>query len=202
LKDGLLSVLKFFGFLLVLPLVIASVFAFQREVLSIPAGKEQWFLWGAAIFLLIFLFLYNFKDVYIFGQNIVSNLLKFYQPLSAVGGFILPLYTVLLSCLYLILNVIGITGRYEGYLILCIGFSVALHIVLTAQQMYESDGSPIKAQYLLAFGLALVVNLIIISLLLTIAIPDFSFLDFFKDLSAHTVAYYQAIYKVLFVSPS
>lgn len=202
MKEGLMMILKFFSFLLILPLVIASVLAFQTQALGLSASKEQWLLWGAVIFILLYLFLYNFKEVYTFGQTIVSNLVKFFEPLVSVAGLIVPIYTILIVCGYLFVHVFDTTGQYEGYILLVMGFSVAMHIILTAHQLYEADSSPLKAQYLFSFGLALIVNLFVIALLLSFAIAEFSFVGFFKALSSHTASYYQAIFKALFVSSS
>ena len=199
MKEGLLAIVKFFLFLLILPLLIATGSAFQTQILGLPVHKEQWLLWGAVVFVLLHLFLYSFKEVYTFGQTVVSNLLKFFEPLAAIGGLLVPIYTVLAICLYLVLNVLGLTAKYERILLLILGFSVAMHIVLTARQMYEADSNPIKAQYLSVFALVLVANLFIIALLLGLAVPEFSFVAFVQALAHHTASYYHAIYKVLFV---
>ena len=200
MKEGILSVLKFFVFLLVLPLIVASVLAFQIQILGVPVHKEQWILWGVVIFILIYLFLYNLKEVYVFGQTIVSNILKFFEPLASIGGFIIPIYTILIICVYLILNIMNLSSRYEPWLLLALGFSVAMHIVLTANQLHEGDSSPVKGQYFLGFGFALLTNIMVIALLLGIVIPEFSFIGFFNSLSHHTVHFYQMIYKTLFVN--
>ena len=202
MKQGLIVILKFLAFLLILPLTIASVLAFQNQILSIPAVQEQWFLWGVVIFLLVYVFLYNFKEVYVFGQSIVGGLFKFFQPLANIAGLIIPIYTILALSVFLIVHVVDVSAKYEGYLLLVLGFSVAMHIVLTALQLYEADSSSIKGEYLFNFGLALVANLFIMSLLLGFAIPEFSFVGFLKTLSGHTASYYTAIYRLLFVSPT
>jgi hypothetical protein len=202
MKDGLLMIVKFFFFLLLLPVIIAAVLAFQFQVFAIPAPKEQWLLWGMVLFVLVYLFLYNFKEVHSFGQTTVSNLLKFYQPLSAVGGLIIPIYAMLVVCVFLIINVLGLGEKYQHYGLLALGFTVAMHIVLTAQQMYEEDKSALKAQYLFGFGSALVVMLLIISLLISVVVADFSFINFISSLSSKATIYYKAIYRILFVSPT
>ncbi|MBI4308961.1 MAG: hypothetical protein HY591_01375, partial [Candidatus Omnitrophica bacterium] len=142
-----------------------------------------------------------FEEVYTFGQTIVSNLLKFLGPVVNAAGLTIPIYTVLIICVYLILNIVGVAARYERALLLALGFSAAMHMVLTARQLYESDSSPIKAHYLFAFGLAFVANLCIISLLLVLVVPEFSFPGFLKVLSHQAVSYYKAIYRAIFVSP-
>ena len=82
MKEGLLGILKFFFFLLIMPLIVASVLAFQSQVLDLPVVKEQFFLWGAVSFVLVYLFVYNLKEVYVFGQTVVMNLLEFIKPFT------------------------------------------------------------------------------------------------------------------------
>jgi hypothetical protein len=202
MKEGFLGVLKFFLFLLILPTVIAAVLSFQGVVLGLPVVKEQWFLWGVAIFVITYLFLYDFKHIYDFGHMGVANLFKGLGPSSHFIAFILPIYTLIIVTMYFILKLATNGSQYEGPLTVILGFSVAMHVVLTAHQLYEADSTPLKSQYLVCFAAALVVNLIVISLLLGVAIPEFSFMTFLKGFWNKTAYYYQMIYRVLFISPS
>ncbi len=197
MKEGFLAVLKFFLFLLLLPLIVSTAMAFQSEVLSLPVPKESWFLWGAGVFVLTFLFVYNFNEVYILGQTIVTNLLKFAQPLVQIGALIIPIYTVLIVCISLLLHVLGKAGPFSFWIIFTLAFSVAMHLVVTAHQLYEADTSPLKSHYLLVFGLAFIANLCIMSLLIGLVIPEYSFLDFFNVLSHQAWASYYKIYRTL-----
>lgn len=202
MKEGLLSIVKFFCFLLILPLLLACTLSFYHFLLVIPPIKLHWLYWGTGIFVLLFLFLYHFQEVYQAGQGIVVKLLGLLGPASNPASLIFPLYGVLFICLFLILNVMGLAVRYEGYLLLVISFSLSMHLVLIARQLFDEDNGPIKANYLLSFSLALIVNLCLFVLLLTLVIPECLPADFFKTFFAHTAKYYQYIYKLLFVSPS
>jgi|GEM_PF-2287935 len=201
MKQGVLALLKVVVFLFLLPLVIAAVGAFQFQILAMPARKEEWFLWGVVVFLLIYLFFYNFKEVQVFGQGIVSGIAKPLGPWAQHAGMVIPVYTLLLLGLYLLVGLFGFKGRSEEYLLLLLGFSIAMHIVLTAHQLYEADNQPIKAHYFLVFSLVLVASLFVISLLLGISIREFSFVEFLKSFSHRAGSHYSAIYKLLFVSP-
>ncbi len=201
MKEGLLTILKFFCFLLILPLIVAVVLAFQSQILGLPVASEQWFLWGVVVFVGIYLFLYHFREVYDFGQNITVSLFKFYQPLASISPMVISIYTVLLVCLCLVLNIIGLGAPYEKYLVLALGFTTAMHLVMTAQYLYEADSGPIKAHYFLVFGASLVAYLFILSVLLGCTVSGFSFLDFLGALAGHTKDYYQHIYRALFVAP-
>ena len=64
MKEIFWAILKIFGFLLILPLIIASFIAFQTQILVLPVNKEAWVLWGAGTYVALNLFVYDFKAVY------------------------------------------------------------------------------------------------------------------------------------------
>ena len=202
MKEGLLSIVKFFCFLLIIPLIAACALSFESYLLVLPAIKLHCLYWGAGIFVAFFLFLYHFQEVYQGGQGVVVKLIGLLGPAAAPVSLVLPVYGIVLICLYLILNVLGLAARYEGYLLLIISFSLVMHLVLVARQLYDEDGGPLKANYLLSFGVAFMANLCIFVLLLKLVIPECTVAAFFKSFLAHATSYYQYIYKLLFVSPS
>ena len=87
----------------------------------------------------------------------------------------------------------------QPYFLFAIAFTIAMHLILTAHEIYESDNSILKAHYLFTFGAVLIVNLFIISLLLAWAIPEYSFVGFVKSLASQTFHLYTSVYKILFV---
>ncbi len=198
MKQGLLTILKFFLFLLILPFVVACVLAFQDQVLGVPVHKEQWLLWGIAAYTVLHLFLYNFKEVYGFGRFIVAKIFSFLGPSAHMAGAVIPIYALLVICLGLLLNALG-HGAYERLILFLLAFVVALHIIGTAQQLYESDPSSMKSQYLVSFGLILAANLIILAAVIIPLLPEFSFIAFIKSMAHRTIVYYTHVYKVLFV---
>ena len=198
MKQGLLTILKFFLFLLVLPLVVACVLAFQDQFLGVPVHKEQWLLWGVAAYTVLHLFLYDFKEVYGFGRSVVAKIFSFLGPSADMVGAVIPIYAVLVICLGLVLNALGY-GAYERLVLFLLAFAAALHIIGTARQLYESDPSPMKGQYLVSFGLVLSANLIILAAVIIPLLPEFSFIAFIKSLAHRIAVYYTYVYKVLFI---
>ena len=200
MKEGLLTILKFFLFLLILPFIIACALAFQAQVLGVPVNKEAALLGGTAVYVVLHLFLYNFKQVYLFGRSLVARLFSFMGPSAEMAGAVIPIYAVLVICIGLLLRATGYAG-YERFVLFVLAFVYALHIVGTAQQMYEADPSPLKSQYLVSFGLVWAANVIILAAVLVPLVPEFSFVAFITSLAEHTVLYYKFIYKVLFIAP-
>ena len=195
MKEIFLSVLKVIGFLLILPLIVASYVAFQNQILCLPAHKEVWVLWGAGSYVALNLFVYDFGNVYVYGKSLVEKILTFFQP----AGYVVPIYSIFLIIVYVISLLLGRGASLQPYFLFAIAFTLAMHLVLTAHEIYESDSSVLKAHYLFTFGTVLIVSLFIISLLLAWAIPEYSFVGFIKSLASQTTHLYRSIFKALFV---
>jgi hypothetical protein len=177
-----------------LPLIIAFFIAFQGQILSLPVNKEAWVLWGAGSYVALNLFVYDFKNVYDFGKSLVEKMFTFFKP----AGYMLPVFSVFLIIIYIIALILGRTSL-QPYFLFAIAFSLAMHLILTAHEIYQSDNSALKAQYLLIFGAIFIINLFIMSLLLAWAIPEYSLMGFFKSVTSQTFHLYTSVYKMLFV---
>ncbi len=199
MKEGLLSFLKIIFFLLCLPLIFAVSLAFQTHLLNLPADKEAWLLLGAGVYVLSNFFLYDLKDIFLWGQGLTSKLFGFMGPLVAPLSLAVPIYAVTIVLVYLFLILLGKAPFYEGVFLFSLGFSLIMNLVMLARQLHEADGSPLKAQYFFSFSLFYVVNLCLMALLLSWIIPEFSLVAFIKSLSYHTSHLYKEVYRLLFV---
>lgn len=195
MKDVLLVILKIVGFILILPLIIAALIAFQNQILTLPLKKEVWILWGAGSYVAVNLFVYDFKNAYDFGKSIIEKILTFFKP----AGYIVPIYSIFLIFFYVIAIILGKGVSLQPYFLFAIAFTLAMHLILTARDIYDSDSSILKAHYLFTFGIVFIVNLCIISLLLVWAIPESSFISFIKTFSSQTCHFYKLVYKALFI---
>jgi hypothetical protein len=184
--------------LLILPLIIAFFIAFQTRILSLPVNKEAWMLWGAGSYVALKLFVYDFKSVYTSGNSLVEKMMPFLKP----AGYVVPIYSVFLIILYVIALLLGRGASLQPYFLFALGFTIAMHLILTAHEIYEADSSLFKAHYFLTFGAILIISLFLISLLLAWVIPEYSFVAFIKSLASQTGHLYRSIYKALFVDSS
>ena len=195
MKEIFWAILKILGFLLILPLIIASFIAFQTQILSLPVNKEAWVLWGAGSYIALNLFVYDFKSIYDSGKSLVEKMLTFFKP----AGYVVPVYTVFLIILFVLALILGCGTFLRPYFLFAIAFTLAMHLILTAREIYQSDHSILKAHYLFTFGAVLIVILFIMSLLLAWVIPEYSFVGFIKSLASRTYHLYTAGYRTLFV---
>jgi len=198
MKEVFWAILKILGFLLFLPLIIASFIAFQNQILGLPVKKEVWLLWGAGTYIGLNLFIYDFKDVYAFGKSLVEKVLASIKP----AAYVIPFYSICLIVIYVIALILGRGSSLQPYFLFSIAFTLAMHLIMTAHEIYDSDSSILKAHYLFTFGAILIISLFIISLLLAWAIPEYSFIGFIKSLASQTFHLYKFVYKALFVDSS
>jgi hypothetical protein len=192
------SILRICGFLLILPLIIAFFIAFQTQILSLPVNKEAWVLWGAGSYIALNLFVYDFKNVHDSGKSLVEKILTNFRP----AGYVVPPFTIFLIIIYGIALLLGRGAFLQPYFLFAIAFTFAMHLILTAHEIYQSDNSVLKAHYLLTFGVVLIANLFIISLLLAWVIPEYSLMGFIKSLASRTFHLYTSFYQGLFVDSS
>jgi hypothetical protein len=197
-KEIFWSILKIFGFLLGLPLIIAFFIAFQTQILSLPVNKEAWVLWGAGSYIALNLFVYDFKRAYDFGKSHVEKVFTFFKP----AGYVVPVFSILFIVVYVIAMILGRGPSLQPYFLFAIAFTLAMHLVLTAHEIYQSDNSVLKAHYLFTFGAVLIANLLMMSLLLAWVIPEYSLMGFINSLVSHTSHLYTSVYKMLFVDSS
>ena len=198
MKEIFLVILKILGFLLLLPLIIAFFIAFQTQILSLPVNKEVWMLWGAGSYTVLNLFVYDFKKPYDLGKSLVEKMITFFKP----AGHVVPIYTLFLIIIYVFALILGHGPSLQPYFLFAIAFSIAMHLILTAHEIYEADTSVFKAHYLITFGAILIANLFVVSLLLAWVIPEYSFVGFIKSLASRTFHLYTSVYKALFVDLS
>jgi hypothetical protein len=199
MKEGFIAFFKIFLFALFLPLIIAVTLSFQTHLLGLPVEKEVWLLWGAGSYVLANFFLYNFKDVYLWGQGLTAKIFSFFQPAVTVASLVVPIYTVSIIIIYVVLMIMGKAYFYEKIFLFLVGFTLAMNLIMAAHQMHEEDKGPLKAQYFIGFSALYFVSLCLMALLLAWVIPEFSLIAFGKSLVYHTTHLYKEAYRLFFV---
>ncbi len=196
--ERILVILKFIFAILLLPLVIATVVALQGEIGRFDAGLHQSILLGTLAYVLMKFFVYDFDAVYKFGQNIVSTCFQFLKPVMNFAPYVIPIYTILGIVAYAIVHMMGRMDAYAGMFFAVIAFTFAMHIILTAQDLYAKDSIAGKPNYFFSMGLIFVVDVFFMALLMSLVGKGFSFVHFFQELSASSLHIYIAIFKQLF----
>jgi hypothetical protein len=200
--EKMLVVLKFIFALLLLPLVIGTVIALQAEVGLIDPRLQQAVNFGTLAYVILKFFVYDFDAVYKFGQNIVGGCFQFLKPVMNFAPYVIPIYTIIGIVVYTILNVTGQAGGAGDMgpvFFAVIAGSFAMHIILTAQDLYAKDTIPGKPNYFFSMGLIFIVDVFFMAILLSLAGKGFSFVHFFQGLSNTSGQIYGAVFDQLFV---
>ncbi|MDE1921695.1 MAG: hypothetical protein KGI24_09680 [Candidatus Omnitrophica bacterium] len=195
MKAILWSILKIACFLLIVPLLAAFVIAFQNRILSLPAHQSACLLWGAGVYVAANLFIYDFKKAHDLGKNLVEKMTAFFKP----AAYVVPAYALVAILIYVVAVALGRGSAIQPYFLFVLGFAFTMHLVLTAHEIYGSDNSFFKSEYLIIFPAVFMASLIIMSLLLAMLLREYSFVGFFKSLASHAAHFYQTFYRFLFV---
>lgn len=199
MTERILVVLKFITAALLLPLVVGTVMALQGEIAKFDPALQQAIHTGTLAYVLMKFFVYDFDAVYKFGQGIVGGCFQFLKPVMNFAPYVLPIYTIIGIIAYAIVNITGKMGAWGPLFFMVIAFTFAMHIVLTAQDLYSKDSTPGKPDYFFAMALIFIVDVFFLSLLMSLAGKGFSFVSFFKGLSTVSGDIYVAVFRQLFI---
>jgi len=175
MADFIVTLLKFFLAVLMLPIVIASFVAFESHLATYPSSYAEFFRWGIVGFLVTFLFLYQFWGVYEFGQEIMQSVFTVFTPINKVLARLVPFYLTIILVLFYINKLLMGAPKVSHYYMFFVGFAFAMHILLTAQEMQEEEKTPIKPTYFFWMSLCFMVVLALTVLLFDLVFDKWSF---------------------------
>ncbi|MBF0331737.1 MAG: hypothetical protein HQL17_07345 [Candidatus Omnitrophica bacterium] len=199
MAERIMIILKFVFAVLLLPLVMATVFALQTEIARFDPKLQEAIISGTLAYVLMKFFVYDFDAVYKFGQSIVGACFQFLKPVMNFAPYVIPIYTIIAIVAYAIVHLMGNMEAYAGMFVAVIAFTFAMHVVLTAQDLYTKDSLAGKPNYFFAMSLIFIVDVFFMALLMSLVGKGFSFVHFFQGLSTASGDIYMAVFKQLFV---
>lgn len=209
--------------ILLLPVAVATSLAFSGQLSQVKSfeGLPGYFLKGVAIYLIMHLVLYKPNYFYVLGHEIAHAIATFICGgqvsafrISARGGGVLttksnffialfpyffPTYTLFIWLSYFLVSLFRDIAVYSPHLLFLIGFSLTLHLVMTIETMKVKQSDILKSGYLFSVSLIYVLNVILVSLILSVIFGDFSFSSFFHLVVDESANSYYAIYEYLFL---
>ena len=209
--------------LLPVALAITSAFAAQLGQLQIEKlqGLPAYFLKGVIIYLIIHLILLKPNYLYVLGHEIAHALATFICggrvssfSVSGRGGGVLttksnffialfpyffPTYTIFFSLVYFLFSLFRDVSGYVPHFLFVVGFTLTLHLVMTIDTLKVKQSDIFKTGYFFSVSLIYVLNLFLVSLILSLVFPDFSFPNLFYATGQHAGDIYYGIYEYLFL---
>lgn len=192
------SMVKFVLSVLLLPVVWASSVTFHQYVNRLPGTDGDFFFWGMFSFACIFLFFYQFWGVYEFGQRMVSGSLQFTSPANHFIAKIVPFYVTLILLLFYAVKHFLNMDHYDHYFMYFAGFTLTMHVLLTAQELQETEKVFIKPAYLFTMVSAFILMIFFVVLLFNLILKEFTFLDFVGTMMSDALGVYQFVLRNIF----
>ncbi len=198
LKDKVVDVLKGIFAALLIPLVFSITFSFSSEMETLKHRYFAIFFNGVATYLIMYLFVFDFQGVYRYGQKLVTEIFKFLDPLVGVASYFLPIYSLLLLILYYIAGFFLKEKSFGPMFVFFVGFTFAMHMILTAKDLKEEDSNPVKTNYFFFMSIIYIANMFLLALMCTLVMPKFTFAAFFNDLTIKAANIYGRAFGQLF----
>jgi hypothetical protein len=129
----------------------------------------------------------------------VATVFQFLKPLVNFAPYVLPIYTLAIVIVYGILSLTGrMQGEWQGIFLFLLAFTFTMHIVLTAQDLYNKDSLAGKPNYFFGMSLVYIVDVFLMALVMSLAVKGFSFPHFFESLTGMSFKIYAAVFHQLF----
>jgi hypothetical protein len=196
MKGGLLSLLKGILALLLIPFVVAVTLSFQQS-LQVVKYLPHYFALGVYVYIFLHFFIVIPRPIHSFGQKLCSEIFLFSPFLSSALPVAIPTWTCLFVLIFSLAKWIFGFHEMESTLMFLMGFTLAMHVILAAEEVYKADSNKIKLQYFFNTELAYVINLLVVALLIEILFPSFSYQQFLSDIFDHSLRLYQFTYHKL-----
>lgn len=198
MKETFLYLFKIVAAALLFPSVIGATSALLTAYSAFDISVRGMLQSGFGFYLFCRLFVYDFSHVYLFGQRVVASLCGFFKPLMSAAPFVFPVYTFFVSLGYMLATALGQIEFFRPALLFLLAFTLGMHIIMTAGDLYAKDNVPGKPDYFFAISLIYLVDLFLAALLSGLIFPGFSFLEFFQGTADKSAAIYLKIFRQLF----
>ena len=214
------KILKMVAGVLAVPLMFAVTHAFYTNVTQVSelSGILQYFIWGVVSYVVLHLLFYKPTFVYVLGHEAVHAIMAWVMggkvhsfQVSKEGGsvstdktntaielgpYFVPIYAIVVMAVYFVVAYsYNINGAVFVFLI---GFTLALHLVMTIEVMKTRQPDIVKSGYFFSIVLVYVLNIIIIAMLFGLLFHSFSAKRFFIDAALASKSIYGGIVRQLF----
>lgn len=197
--DKALGILKLSAGISLLCFVYAYSVTFLKEMGLADKAMQECFWAGISAFIIIHFFVYELSVVYNKGQKILAFIFKFFAPLVKVAPYVLPIYTIIIFCIYPLFNLFWGSKGLTGLFIALGSFSLCLHLVFGAKSLKSKKGDFLKSNYIFGFSLVYILNVILIAFCLSLIVEKFSFVNYFNASFQTAIKIFQTVFNQMFL---
>ncbi|MFH1646056.1 MAG: hypothetical protein ABIB11_06515 [Candidatus Omnitrophota bacterium] len=217
------SFLKKVAGLLLLPVCVGVSYAFYEHLGRIRAvtNEQKYFLYGAIVYLIVHTLFFRPDYLYVLGHEVMHVVATWISGgrvtsfrVTARGGhvrttksnifialapYFIPFYTILIVVIFWGVSLIMYTKASYNIFLWLVGFSLALHIVLTVDFLKTKQTDLLHAGYLTSNCLIYIVNLSIICLIFGLLFREINFFRYVVACYDYTRDIYASLFKNLFM---
>jgi len=219
----IIRVIKVLIGIFLLPLTLAASIAFAGQLNQIQklSGDPAYFLKGIIIYLIMHLALYKPNYLYVLGHEVAHSLATFICGgqvrsfrISSRGGGVLttksnffialfpyffPTYTIFFWLVYFLLSLFRDVSNFAPHFLFLAGASLAFHLVMTIDSLKVKQADIFRTGYLFSISLIYILNILLVSLILSLVFQDFSFVAFSHSAWESAANIYYGVYEYLFL---
>ena len=209
--------------ILLLPVIAATSYAFSGQLSQIQQlqGLAGYFLKGVVFYLIMHLIFYKPNYLYVFGHELAHALATLFCggrvgsfSVSSRGGkvstsksnffialfpYFFPTYTLFFWLVFFLVSLFRDISAVVPYFLFLVGFSLTMHLVMTIDSLKIKQTDIFKTGYLFSVSLIYVLNILLVSLILSLVFEGFSFPGFFLATLNRAGDIYYSIYAYLFL---
>lgn len=198
-SQRLFGVIKLLLGVSLLPFVYGSTVSFLNGFAFIERQLQNYFWSGLVTLLIIYLFIWEPKVVYLKGHRLLEIIFSFFKPLVKVAPYLLPVYTLVLFALYGILSYFIKSPQLINNFVFLFGLSIALHLIFSAKTIRGKKGDFLKGNYIFGFSFIYIVNIMLFAFCLNLIFDKFSFVKFSNQSFQIASGVFYAVFKQLFL---
>lgn len=197
-SNKVFGIIKFILGICLLPFVYSVSVSFLKEFSLIEMASQNYFWAGLICFIIIYLFIYEPAVIYRKGHRLLEIIFSFFAPLVKVAPYVLPIYAIVIFIAYLLSSSIFKSKEFFGSFLFLFGFSLTLHLILSAKLVRSKQNDFLKANYIFGFSLIYIINIMLLSFSLNLIFKEFSFVNFFNSSFSVAKNIFYAVFKQLF----
>ena len=199
ISDRAADIIKLILGICLLPFVYSSAKSFLIQISNVNNSLQNCFWTGVLTLILIHLFIWEPAAIYNGGHKLLEIVFNFFQPLVKVAPYLLPIYTIVAFIVYGLLSLFIKENWLIQYAMFIFGLSIALHLIFASRTLRSKKGDILMSNYIFGFSFIFIINLGLLSFLLSLMLNDYSFIKYSNYTYSLAVEIFRAFFSQLFL---
>ena len=198
-SDRAADIIKLVLGICLLPFIYSSSESFLIQISHINNSQSNYFWAGVLMLTFIHLFVWEPAPIYNGGHRLLEIVFNFFQPLVKVAPYLLPIYTIVAFIVYGVLVLFIKESWLMQYTMFIFGLSITLHLIFASKTLRSKKGDMLMSNYIFCFSFIYIINLGLLSFLLSLVFKEYSFIKYSNYSYSTAVAIFKSFFSQLFL---